>query len=230
MKTDPSETCSEPMPGAAMVAAYLAEHPEFFHQHPELLATLRLPHASGQAVSLWERQVERLRHDLAELRAQQVALIENAQHNAALMTNIHGLVLELIAAAGPAEVAGLLGQRLARDFGAEHVTLLVFADGAQPDAAFVGRGSPCQSPFANLLAQRAALCGRLTQAQREALLGAGTPEGSHVVLPLGDGHWQGLLAASSDNPRRFEAGMGTDFLLFLRDVLTRVLARWVASP
>ena len=230
MKTEAAEACSEPTPGAAAVAAYLAEHPEFFHQHPELLATLRLPHASGQAISLWERQVERLRRDLSDLRAQQATLIANAQHNAGLMTTLHELVLELIPAAEPATVASLLGQRLAQDFRAEHVTLLVFAAGTHPDAIFVGPGSPREKPFTTFLAQRAPLCGRLTKGQREALLGDGAVEGSHVVLPLGDERWRGLLAASSDDPRRFETGMGTEFLAFLRDAVTRILARWVALP
>ena len=39
------------------IANYLTSHPDFFDQHPELLATLQLPHPqNGQAISLIERQ------------------------------------------------------------------------------------------------------------------------------------------------------------------------------
>lgn len=216
------------MPGASVVAAYLAEHPEFFNQHPELLASLRLPHASGQAVSLWERQIERLRRENADLRAVQAEFVSAAHYNAALMANIHRLALELITVSEPASVLALLEKRLPLDFGAERVSLRVFADGVVADPLFVGAGSPQRAPFGSVLAQRTTLCGRLTLAQRDALLGPGAPEGSHVVLPLGDARWQGLLVASSDNPLRFPPGMGTEFLEFLREVVTRVLARWVA--
>ncbi len=35
------------------IANYLTSHPDFFDQHPELLAALQLPHPqNGQAISL----------------------------------------------------------------------------------------------------------------------------------------------------------------------------------
>ena len=40
---------------------YLLHNPDFFERHAELLGTLRLPHQSGAAVSLVERQVSVLR-------------------------------------------------------------------------------------------------------------------------------------------------------------------------
>ena len=43
------------------VVDYLTAHPDFFTRHPQLLRDLSLPHDSGNAVSLIERQVELLR-------------------------------------------------------------------------------------------------------------------------------------------------------------------------
>jgi len=43
------------------VAAFLSANPDFFLDHQELLANLTLPHQSGEAVSLLERQVSVLR-------------------------------------------------------------------------------------------------------------------------------------------------------------------------
>ena len=44
------------------IAQYLADHPDFFDQNPELLAGMQLPHPhNGQAISLVERQSLMLR-------------------------------------------------------------------------------------------------------------------------------------------------------------------------
>lgn len=49
---DPVEITTE-----EAVAEYLETHPEFFERHPDLVAELRVPHASGHAISLIEHQV-----------------------------------------------------------------------------------------------------------------------------------------------------------------------------
>ena len=46
---------------AQEVASYLKANPEFFIKQEDLLADLSLPHKSGKAISLLERQVTILR-------------------------------------------------------------------------------------------------------------------------------------------------------------------------
>lgn len=229
MTTDPGTDCSEALASEAAVAGYLAAHPEFFNHHPALLAGLQLPHATGQTVSLWDRQIALLRQDVAQLREQLQAFIVNARHNDDLMQRMHRLILALVEARDPSAAIGCLQQAFVQDFDADRATLLVFAEAVTDDCqAFVGVDSPRRTPFADLLAHGETLCGRLTQAQRAALFEAEAVTGSHVVLPMTAGRWQGLLVASSADPQRFEPGMGTEFLAFLRDVLLRLLDRWVA--
>ena len=43
------------------IVRFLRDHPDFFERHPELLADMLLPHETGSAVSLVERQVSVLR-------------------------------------------------------------------------------------------------------------------------------------------------------------------------
>ena len=100
-------------PGPAAVARYLAAHPEFFNQHPELLRTLEIPHSTGQAVSLWERQIAALREEIDRMRGRFDELIEQARLNELVIRRIHHLALELMNAAGPQAVFGLLSSRLA---------------------------------------------------------------------------------------------------------------------
>lgn len=232
--TDPMTTHADAMPNAAVVARYLAAHPEFFNQHLELLRTLEIPHATGQAVSLWERQIAALRDELERMRARYEELIDAAKHNEALIRRIQKLALELMDTAGPHAAFNLLSQRLAEEFRAERVTGLVFAGAAFIDSddarQFVGSDSPRREPFKSALTRREPICGRLTQAQTQALFGVEAFDGSHVVLPLTGKTWDGLLVVSSQDPTRFESNMGTEFLGFLRDVLTLVLEPWVAKP
>jgi uncharacterized protein len=225
---------ADPMPNAAAVARYLAAHPEFFNQQPDLLRTLEIPHATGQAVSLWERQIAALREEIERMRTRFDELIEQATHNETVIRRIQQLALELMDTAGPQAAFRLLSVRLAEDFRADRVTGLVFAGAAFVDSddarQFVGTDSPRREPFRHALAKREPVCGRLTQAQTQALFGVEVFDGSHVVLPLHGKGWGGLLVVSSHDPTRFESSMGTEFLSFLRDVVTLVLEPWVAKP
>lgn len=225
---------ADPMPNAAAVARYLAAHPEFFNQQPDLLRTLEIPHATGQAVSLWERQIAALREEIERMRTRFDELIEQATHNETVIRRIQQLALELMDTAGPQAAFRLLSVRLAEDFRADRVTGLVFAGAAFVDSddarQFVGSDSPRREPFRHALAKREPVCGRLTQAQTQALFGVEAFDGSHVVLPLYGKGWDGLLVVSSHDPTRFESNMGTEFLSFLRDVVTLVLEPWVAKP
>ena len=52
------------------VKDYLAAHPDFFENHASLLSSLHLPHSTGGAVSLVERQVSVLRQKDLKLEKQ----------------------------------------------------------------------------------------------------------------------------------------------------------------
>ena len=218
----------------AQVADYLRTHHEFFNHHPELLQSLVIPHDSGQAVSLWERQTLALREENTRLLAKFDELVDSARDNVALIGRIHRLALALMEAVGLQAIFNLLMQQLADDFRAERVTVLVFARPAyveSPDfPQFVGRESPRREPFAEMLEAGIAVCGRLSLAQTHALFDGEDFRGSHVMLPLAAAHWDGLIAVSSADTERFDAKLGTEFLAFLRDVIALVVAPWIAKP
>ena len=70
---------------------FLAAHPDFFERHSTLLSSLNLPHASGGAVSLVERQVSVLRQKELKLKRQLKELIAVARENDVLAAKIHEL-------------------------------------------------------------------------------------------------------------------------------------------
>ncbi len=94
--TEHTPTPAAPLPDAEAVAAYLRAHPEFFVDHDELLAELRLPHQPGAAVSLVERQVKLLRERNIEMRHRLSQLMDVARDNDRLFDKTRRLVLDLL--------------------------------------------------------------------------------------------------------------------------------------
>jgi len=84
------------------VCDYLAAHPDFFERHPKLLGSLSVPHASGEAVSLVERQVSMLRQKELKLGRRLKELIGVARANDKLSARVHELSLGLLDSIGEA--------------------------------------------------------------------------------------------------------------------------------
>ena len=78
------------------VAEYLRSNPDFFKQQPGLLADLTLPHESGNAISLVERQVSILRERNMDMRHRMSSLLDNARDNDRLFDKTKRLVLALL--------------------------------------------------------------------------------------------------------------------------------------
>lgn len=219
------------LPSEAEVVAFLRNNGDFFTRHAELLTRLELPHASGEAVSLVERQVALLREDNASLQQRLQQLVEYARRNEDLNARIHQLALALMNAAGPQAVFKSLSECLEADFDADRSAVLVFAAPAFVDsdvqARFAGRDAAAREPFAACLDAGETVCGALEAAQHAAIFEAGEAGGSAVVMPLTGAHWDGVLVIASDDPDRFEYGMATDFLNYLKDIVSLVLDPWV---
>ena len=67
---------------ASALAVWLKANPEFFLQHEDVFAALRLPHPQGgHAISMVERQLITLRDRTSRLEQQLAELIGYGQHN-----------------------------------------------------------------------------------------------------------------------------------------------------
>src|SRR5579871_3887983 len=84
------------------VADYLLANPDFFHQHAELLATVKLgdPHR-GRAISLQERQIQLLRDKLRQLEHTHTELIRCGQQNDTIVSKINRFTTQLLAERSP---------------------------------------------------------------------------------------------------------------------------------
>ena len=231
--TSQSKLALESSPDSSRaVAEYLRKHPEFFEEHPYLLGELEVPHQSGDAVSLVERQVSMLREENQALKSKFQSLVTIAGENEELSKRVHELTLQLIDAPGIGQLVGTIQTRLKEDFGADWVALRVFAEPASVNghrSAFVGKDAPLRGAFDTALQERRPVCGRLTDAQQQGLFSK-EPVGSAVVLPLANRHWEGVLVIASEDPQRYSPDMGTTLLAQLGDVATLVIAPWVKAP
>ncbi|MGR9089271.1 MAG: DUF484 family protein [Gammaproteobacteria bacterium] len=228
---DNAAPCAD-LPDALAVAAYLKANPAFFADHPDVLHEIDIRHASGGAVSLLERQVTSLRTENQRLKAQFHELVQLAEANQRLITRIHQLALLLMEAAGPQAIFATLADHLMRDFNAERVRTLVFAEPAcaesPPLPEFVGADCGDRTLFRRSLERREAQCGELAAEQAAYLFPEANSRGSAVLLPLGAKSWDGLLVVSSDDANRFNDDMGTEFLTYLGDVVSFIVDPWVA--
>ena len=216
-----SDVQTEELGRDAQIADYLQAHPEFFARHPNLLAQLRIPHGSGGAVSLIERQVDMLRTEVGQYQKQLQRLVDLARENERLSQRLHTLTLALIDAADFPEVLNTLEDHLHDEFQADAVELRLFSG---PFPADSGAADPLATVFREFFLRGRPVCGPATEPQLSYLFGTqGEDVRSAALLPLHGDDLVGVLAIGSADPERFHPDMGTEFLSRLAEIVSRKL-------
>lgn len=213
---------------------YLMDNPDFFERHSDLLGTLRLPHSSGAAVSLVERQVSVLRQKDLKHERKLRELLAVARANDALAGKIHRLTLKLLGSDELSATLGNLEQALRADFDADQSILVLFGDLENFDDVKVGRFFKAVprdhddlKTFDTFLKSNGPRCGQIRDAQRDFLFGRETDEiGSAALVPLGVKSEIGFLAIGSADSERFHPGMSIDFLGRLGELVAEALKRF----
>lgn len=216
------------------VCDFLEANPDFFERHSDLLSSLRLPHVSGGAVSLVERQVSVLRQKDLKLEQKLKDLIEVARVNDTLSTKMHQLTLQLLAARDVTATLEAIETALRTGFNADLSVLVLFADPADFADVKVGRffkpverQSESLKAFATFMKGSGPRCGQVRDSQRDFLFGQETDEvGSAALVPLGEKSEVGFLAIGSADANRFHPGMSMDFLSKLGDLVAEALKRF----
>jgi uncharacterized protein YigA (DUF484 family) len=213
------------------IANYLANAPDFFQRHAELLASVHLasPH-SNRAVSLQERQAEMLRDKIKLLEHRLMDMIRNGNENALLSDRLLRWSASLFRSTDPVSMPQQIAAQIVEQFSVPQVTLKVwgvapayaghdFALGVSDDAKLFA--SSLTEPF----------CGVNTGFEAVTWLADPAAAASIALLPLrvaGAGTSSpafGLLVLSSPDAQRFNSGMGTDFLQHLADLASAALGR-----
>ena len=202
------------------IAEYIIAHPDFFTRHPDALAAIDIPHPTGDAVSLVERQVRTLREQSQNYRGQLEELVSVARENDALAKRLHRLTRALIETRSFDEVLNTLQDELRDQFKADSVEMKLFAS----EQIEAHAHEPGPALFSDFLERARTNCGQLDKAQLEYLFGPQAGEtGSAALIPLTAPPLAGVLAIGSRDPERFHEGKSVDFLQRLAEVVSATL-------
>ena len=213
------------------IANYLANTPDFFLRHAELLAAVQFtsPH-SHRAVSLQERQAEMLREKIKVLEMRVMEMIRNGNDNVLLSDKILRWARTLFLTTDMAAMPTQMVQEIKAQFSVPQVGIRVwgvapvyaslpFAQGVSDDAQVFA--SSLMEPF----------CGLNTGFEAVGWLEDPTSVTSLALIPLRNGAAGvttpafGMLVLASGDAQRFTSGMATDFLARIGDLASAALSR-----
>jgi hypothetical protein len=213
---------------ASQVEDYLQQHPDFFHEHLNLLEQMSIPHPSGTAISLISKQLELFRSKHNEMEKQLNALIEIARNNDASLIRMHKLTLALLEASTLEQAIANLDVVLPDYFLTDFVAVRIIKK--RPESAianlFIEPGSENLQPFLKELAGNQPKCGRPTLAQAKVLFGDSAVEvNSCAIIPMNFTELDGILAIGSREKGRFHYSMGNLFLTQMSEIIgTRLIS------
>lgn len=221
---------------AAQVADYLRRHPDFLLQHPDLLDSQVAParRRGDGVVDLQQYMVERLRNDIARLRADQDDLLANSRDNQSTTDRIHKAALALLGAESFEHMIETVTTDLALLLDVDSVALCIeAADDKTPTAVVEGVRLLAPGTVDNVLGfDRNAML-------RDDIVGdpvifgesAGLVRSDALIrLTISEKTPTGLLAFGTRHPGYFNPGQGTDLLGFLARLLEHCIRTWLDLP
>jgi uncharacterized protein YigA (DUF484 family) len=223
----PASTVDNPL-DEKQVIDFLRSTPEFFERNTDLLAELKLPHPSGVAVSLIERQVSALREQNDKLKSKLLNLVQVARDNDRLNARMHSMIMDLVKARTIATLLDTLSEHLHNEFNADaiafHLTGLNETMARETGARTLIINDSFKAQFSDVLSTTNPVCGRLSESQLDSLFNEqATALESAAIIQIGEHAEQGLLAIGSREANRFFPGMGTHFLRHLGELIGQLL-------
>lgn len=207
----------------------LKENADILQRHPELLSVLEVPHRSGAAESLIERQVGVLRQNLKANEMRLRELMDIARDNERLAKSRHRIAVNLLGARDFEDVISTVLDELKNELKAEFASIKLFSDNAEHNERHPGRFVSTKAPelkaFSTMLKHKNPVCGRCSEEQRDFLFDNEAKDvASAAVIPLVAGADLGLLGLGGRDPDRFQTSMGTEFLSQVGDLVSAALA------
>ncbi len=207
------------------VMNYLKQHPEFFEDHADFLATIATPHPhGGRTISISERQILTLREKGKQFEGKLRELIEFGEENDAISEKLHRLTLALMGASDVEGVIDALHFNLREDFAVPHTVLRVWTQWAHPQRPEFEHASAESREFAASLANP--YCSAHAVVDTAAWFGEeATRLRSFAYIALKGDAAFGLLAMASEDAQRFYPEMGTLYLKRLGELASVALLR-----
>lgn len=218
---------------AGKVADYLRTHPEFFLEQGDLLADLSLPHESGKAISLLERQVTILRDRGIEARQKLNNLLENARNNDQLFDTTRNLVLALLRAGNVTEITDVTQDQLSNhdNIDACEILLVEHPDLKVSQSVRVESLSKLKQHFTDALRLKRTHCGVLEREQVKFLFPGNHQQiNSTALCPvINNSEILALIGFGNRADNYFNIHLDTLFLDFIGHVVGAVLDKQIAA-
>lgn len=213
------------------IANYLANTPDFFSRHAELLAAVQLssPHGT-RAVSLQERQAEMLREKIKALEHRLMDMVRHGNENVIIADRLHRWARNLFQVQSDAALPTTIASEIQGQFMVPQVAIKVWdVESRYAGEAFAEGVSEDAKSFASSLTQP--YCGVNSGFEAVSWLPDPAMAMSIALIPLregsatGTGPAFGMLVLASPDPQRFQSGMGTDFLERIAELASAALSR-----
>lgn len=228
MTTQAQEKHNDTEVDEQQVVDYLMNHPDFFVHNSLLLADLVIPHDSGSAVSLIERQVNILRKKNSHFEEKLREMVDAVHDNQRLNSSLQRLAINLFMADGLDDVIATVNDELRNNLSTDFVSVrLLTKDQKLVDdlpERYSFEDENIHQHFKKIIDEKRIQCGRLTAEQAEMLFADDLDEvASGAVIPIADADTYGLLGLASKDAQRYHPGMGTDFLQQLSDLVSAAI-------
>ncbi len=211
------------------VARYLKEHPEFFEEHAEFLASMQIPHPhGGRAIPIAERQMLTLREKSRALEGKLRELVQFGEENDSISERVHRITLALLAARDLPLLLDAVYNNLREDFAVPAVALRLWIEAPSQD----------RIEFADIGQEARVFAESITDPyfSEHPILDTGVWFGddpaevrSLAYVPLRLERSVGLLMLGSEDPQRFSADKGTLYLTRLGEVVSMALKRYAET-
>lgn len=225
------------MPSPQEIVDYLVDHPDFFNDRPDILASLNVPHPqNGRAISLVERQMMAMRDKYKALELRLAELVRNGRENDAIAERMQHWTRELLRTEDSSRLPGAILQGVREAFTIPQAGLRLWNVPGAPDrldplftadvdADLITLAGSMQLPY----------CGPNTGFGVVRLLRSSDADApdtrSLAMIPLRIGvspEAFGLLLLGSPDAGRFSADMGTAFLERIGELSSAALSRLYA--
>jgi uncharacterized protein YigA (DUF484 family) len=219
-------------PTEEQVIAFLRKNPEFFASNEYLLSELKIPHASGAAISLGERQVQVFREHRDELKYKLNELISVARENDAHFEKSKRLLLNLLEVKSLDEIEMVVNEVFKNDLKIDFSSIILFGKSSDYPASDIKiiELAYAKQHLGAILDQTHASCGRFSEKQLKCLFPNDAEKvGSVAVIPLRHGDLLGLFCLGSEDPAHFDSSMGSLFLSYISDFISRILPNLLLS-
>jgi uncharacterized protein YigA (DUF484 family) len=210
------------------IANYLANTPDFFERHAQLLAQVQLtsPHGN-RAVSLQERQAEMLREKIKALEHRLMDMVRHGTENVVTADRLQRWTRGLLTTRDPRGLPLLIAAELQSLFLVPQIAIKVWdCDKAYWDEPYAQWVSEDVKALATSLT--APYCGLNAGFEAAAWLEDARAAVSIALIPLRpepEAPAFGLLVLASPDAQRFNSEMGTDFLERIAELASAALSR-----